>query len=61
MEEELDEARRAIDILGGKVEEKRIITLPFSDIKHSLIIIEKVRETPTRYPRGGGNPKKRPL
>lgn len=61
VDEELKEAEKGIEILGGKVKDKRTITLPLSDIKHSLIIIEKVRETPTKYPRGGGKPKKKPL
>ncbi|HHV38372.1 MAG TPA: 16S rRNA (guanine(527)-N(7))-methyltransferase RsmG [Tepidimicrobium sp.] len=61
VEEELAEAERAIRILGGKVRDVKVLTLPLSDIKHSLIVIEKVMETPTKYPRGGGNPKKKPL
>ncbi len=61
VEEELKESENAIKILGGKVIDKKIITLPMSEINHSLIIIEKVKETPTKYPRGGGKPKKNPL
>ena len=61
IDEELKEAEKGIKILGGKIQDKKIITLPLSDISHSLIIIEKIKETPTKYPRGGGKPKKRPL
>lgn len=61
IEEELKQAEKGIKTLGGKIIEKKIITLPCSDIKHSLIVIEKIKETPTKYPRGGGNPKKKPL
>ena len=61
IEDELAEAERAIRILGGKVRDVKTLTLPLSDIEHSLIVIEKIMETPTRYPRGGGNPKKKPL
>jgi 16S rRNA (guanine527-N7)-methyltransferase len=61
VEGELKESENAIKILGGKVTDKKIITLPMSEINHSLIIIEKVKETPTKYPRAGGKPKKNPL
>lgn len=61
VDEELEEAKKAIQILGGKLVDKKIITIPGSDIEHSLLVIEKIRETPTRYPRGGGNPRKKPL
>lgn len=61
VDKELMEAEKGIKILGGKIKDKRKVTLPNSDITHSLIIIEKVKETPTKYPRGGGKPKKKPL
>ena len=60
-DEELKQSKNAIKILGGKVLEKRIVKIPESDIEHSLIIIEKIRQTPTKYPRGGGKPRKNPL
>lgn len=61
IEDELKEARNSIDILGGEVREVKKIELPLSDISHSLIIIEKIKRTPTKYPRGSGKPKKKPL
>ncbi|NLW39662.1 MAG: 16S rRNA (guanine(527)-N(7))-methyltransferase RsmG [Tissierellia bacterium] len=61
VDEELKEAKRAIEILGGELKEKLLVDLPFSDITHSLIIIEKKTKTSTKYPRGAGKPKKRPL
>lgn len=61
VDEELDLSLRAIKTLGGKVIEKKLINLPSSDIVHSLIIIEKIKHTPTRYPRAGGKPRKQPL
>ncbi|MFS8541861.1 MAG: 16S rRNA (guanine(527)-N(7))-methyltransferase RsmG, partial [Tissierellales bacterium] len=45
----------------GRLMDIKIVKLPLSDITHSLIIIEKVKETPTKYPRGGGKPRKKPL
>lgn len=61
VEEELEQSKKAINILGGNVKKVEKFILPGSDISHSLIIIEKIRETPTKYPRGGGRPKSRPL
>lgn len=59
--EELQESQDAIFTLGGKVVETKFVTLPESDIVHSLIVIEKVKNTPKKYPRAGGKPKKSPL
>lgn len=59
--EELKNSQKAINILGGKIIDTQIFTLPESDIKHSLIIIKKIKETPTKYPRAGGKPKSKPL
>ncbi|WMM24728.1 16S rRNA (guanine(527)-N(7))-methyltransferase RsmG [Tissierella sp. MB52-C2] len=61
VEEELKEAEKGIKILGGSILKKELVKIPKSDIVHSLIIIEKIKETPTKYPRGGGKPKKTPL
>jgi 16S rRNA (guanine527-N7)-methyltransferase len=59
--EELDSSKKALDLLGGGLEEVRELTLPFSDIKRNLIIIRKLRQTPTKYPRKSGKPSKEPL
>lgn len=61
IDEELRNSQKAINILGGKVVDTKILTLPESDIRHSLIVIEKIKETSTKYPRGGGRPRSRPL
>jgi 16S rRNA (guanine527-N7)-methyltransferase len=61
VEEELENSKKAIKLLGGKLIETKYIDIPKSDIRHSLIIIEKIENTPTKYPRGGGKPRKNPL
>lgn len=50
-EEELNDAKRAISILGGQVEKVYDAKIPFSDLNHKIIIIKKVRHTPIKYPR----------
>lgn len=61
VKEEVEEASNSIKLLGGKLIDTKVIKLPLSDITHSLIIIEKIKGTPTKYPRGGGKPRKKPL
>lgn len=58
---ELKESENAIKLLGGKILDKIKIKLPLSDITHTLIVIEKIKKTPTKYPRKAGKPKKKPL
>lgn len=58
--DETEEAKRAIDILGGKMEEIVDLKLPGGDERH-LVVVKKVKATPTKYPRGGGKPRKDPL
>ena len=49
--EELEEARTHIEELGGKVINIEEITLPNSDINHTIIVIEKMKSTPKKFPR----------
>lgn len=60
-EEEISAARRAIEILGGEIEKIRHLQLPNTEIKRSLLIIKKTKETPLKYPRKAGIPAKKPL
>lgn len=59
--DEVDQAKNAINILGGKLVGVKEVKIPQSDIVHSLVIIEKVKATGKKYPRGGGKPRKKPL
>ena len=59
--EELEEAKKAIFVLGGEVEKVEEFCLPDGAGKRSLIIIKKVKNTPVLYPRGNGKERKRPI
>lgn len=59
--DEIDNSKKALDIIGGKLEEVKDFNLPFSDSKRNIIIIRKFRQTPTKYPRKAGKPSKEPL
>ena len=58
---ELEESELAIKTLGGIVKEVKEYQLPFSDIKHNIIIIGKTTDTPTKYPRKPGKPAASPI
>lgn len=59
--EELSVGKRAIEILGGKMEDQLEYQLPDTDIKRSLLIVRKEKNTPARYPRKAGTPAREPL
>lgn len=61
VEEEVAQSPKALDILGGKIEKIEQIILPSTDIKRNIIIIRKLRQCPTKYPRKAGKPSKQPL
>ncbi|NLM06267.1 MAG: 16S rRNA (guanine(527)-N(7))-methyltransferase RsmG [Tissierellia bacterium] len=58
--EELEEAKKAISLLGGEICETKEVPLA-DDISHSLIVIKKIKKTPDKYPRSGGQIKKSPI
>lgn len=58
---ELNEAKRAIALLGGEAERVENYTVPGTDIIHSAVIIRKLKDSPARYPRRWAQIKKQPL
>ncbi len=58
---ELEEAQRAVQILGGGAADIKRYTVPDTNITHSLVIIRKTRPTPPAYPRQFGKIKRSPL
>ena len=61
IEEELNNGKNAINILGGKIIKVDEFTLPNTDILRNVIIINKIKNTPNKYPRKAGIPAKEPL
>ena len=61
IEEELENSKNAIKILGGEIERVDEFDLPNSDISRNIILIDKIKETPNKYPRKAGEPSKKPL
>lgn len=59
--EELDEAKNGIKILGGEIVRVLDFTLPYDMGERELIIIKKVKATPKKYPRRFNVIKNNPL
>lgn len=60
-EEELAEAQKAIAVLGGKFIREEELSLPGVEDKRHILVIQKKKETPKKYPRKPGTPNKQPI
>ena len=58
-QEEVREARQAIALLGGRLEQ--LVTFSIGGAEHAVAVIRKVRPTPPAYPRRFGKIKQQPL
>lgn len=61
LEEELPAAEKAISVLGGKVTKQVSFSLGEEAQQRVLLVIEKRKETPNKYPRKAGTPAKEPI
>ena len=59
--EEIKEADKALEKLGGKIERIEKIYLPNTDIERNIIIVKKIKNTPKEFPRKAGTPAKNPI
>lgn len=60
-DEEVKVAKRGVNLLGGEIEKVHAFTLPLEESERNVIIINKVKKTPKKYPRKPGTPNKSPL
>ena len=58
---EIQEAQTAYKVLGGVLEKTAGYSLPENYGERTLAIVKKVKETPSKYPRGQGKERKNPL
>lgn len=58
---EVNEATRALEVLGGQVKQILPVTVPGLAAARHLIVIQKNQPTPKQYPRRPGLPAKRPI
>lgn len=61
LQDELNEAAYAFEILGGSPERIEETPIPGRDWDHRVAYIRKNAETPAKYPRKAGQPEKKPL
>lgn len=61
VKEELREGKKAVSVLGGKLEKTEEFLLPGTDMERSLVVIQKAKPTPKKYPRKAGTPAKEPI
>ena len=59
--QEFVEARQAIKLLGGEAVRLSPVEVPFLAERRFILLIKKLRTTPSQYPRGQGLARKRPL
>jgi len=61
LEEEIQEANRAIELLGGSIEAVKRLEIGEDKNIRNIIIIKKVKPTPKKFPRKAGTPGKEPI
>ncbi|MFA9424251.1 MAG: 16S rRNA (guanine(527)-N(7))-methyltransferase RsmG [Sedimentibacter sp.] len=59
--QEIIDSESAIIKLGGRVKEIKEINLPGTDIVRKIVIIDKIEQTSSKYPRRAGKPSRDPL
>ncbi|HWJ77207.1 MAG TPA: 16S rRNA (guanine(527)-N(7))-methyltransferase RsmG [Niallia sp.] len=59
--DELDAGKKALTLLGGKLEATHSFVLPYEESERNILIISKEKATPKKYPRKAGTPNKEPI
>lgn len=61
IDDEVEQSKKAVRILGGNIKEVMKFELPGTDIHRSFVLIHKEQHTQKKYPRKAGIPAKEPL
>lgn len=61
LDQEIKTAEKAIALLGGKIESRIEYTIPYTNIYRNLLVVQKIKPTPEKYPRKAGLPSREPL
>lgn len=61
IDEEMADSKNAIGTLGGKFKEIIELSIEGTELKHNLVVINKVKECPKTFPRKAGTITKKPL
>ncbi|SDQ04846.1 16S rRNA (guanine(527)-N(7))-methyltransferase RsmG [Virgibacillus salinus] len=60
-DQEVNDSNTVINLLGGELDSVHTFTLPNENSERSIIVINKKRNTPNKYPRKPGVPGKNPI
>lgn len=60
IQQELDDGKKAINILGGEIKDIKKYILPDNSIRN-IILVKKISQTATKYPRNASKIKKTPI
>lgn len=60
-DEEIETGKKAIKMLGGKIETVHSFQLPIEESDRNIIVIKKQLQTPKKFPRKPGTPNKSPI
>ena len=60
-EEEITEGGKAVKLLGGELKENCRLDIMDFDLDHRILMIKKIKNTISKYPRKAGTPAKEPL
>ena len=61
IEEEVEGAKKAIKVLGGKILKIKEFKLPKISDSRSILVLRKIESTPMKFPRKAGIPSKDPI
>ena len=61
IDQEVEQSKKAVHVLGGKIENVVKFQLPGTEIGRSFVNIKKVQNTAKRFPRKAGLPAKEPI
>lgn len=61
IEDEIEEGKAAVNVLGGSVYKVEEVIIEETDLKHNLVIIKKEKNTSSIYPRKAKNVVKNPI
>jgi len=61
VDEEIQNSKNALKLLKCSIIDKIEVQIPFSDLNHNIVVIQKNDITPKAYPRKSGTPSKNPL
>ncbi len=59
--EEIEGGKKAVKVMGGEIVRVDNIHIDEGNLNHTLVVIKKVKKTPSKYPRKAGKPSKEPL